>query len=61
MLVLKRHRGEVITIGEAHVQVLQISEDWVRFAIEAPPDWDVRWPGKPEPAQPTPSNALNSP
>lgn len=36
MLILKRRRGEVITIGEAHIQVLRISEEWVELGVSAP-------------------------
>lgn len=41
VLILKRRRGEVITIGEAYVQVLQISEEWVELGITAPPEWAI--------------------
>jgi len=44
MLVLKRRRGEVITIGLAYVRVLQISEDWVELGISAPAEYQIGRP-----------------
>jgi len=42
MLVLKLRRGEVLTIGEARVQVRWITADWSEVSIEAPAQWPVR-------------------
>jgi carbon storage regulator CsrA len=60
MLVLKRHRGEVIMIGESQVKVLQISEEWVELGISAPPDCQIIWPGKNQAPRADAADALNS-
>jgi sRNA-binding carbon storage regulator CsrA len=41
MLVLKQRRGEVIVIGEAHIHVLRISDEWVELGITAPSAWAI--------------------
>lgn len=40
MLVLKRRRQQSVQIGpDVTVTLLQISGDWVKLGIEAPPQW----------------------
>lgn len=42
MLVLKRRRDQSLQIGsDVTVTVLEISDDWVKLGIAAPPDWDI--------------------